>query len=258
MLKKGICPICNRGPRNLTSRHPETRKHICSTCYRKATGKRNPVKRGICPKCKKGPRAVNYLHPKTRQNICYNCYSKIKHRERGLLRVPKKSKKPVVTKRLKRENPYPTRKSVVEALEVRTREDAKKPGRKAKYLNKEAVIAVLEDREIQEEENFPSVLQTTLYHSALRFSIELPIKKNHPVRYYSGDLVKNQNPKDPDICGMVGKVLDSSKKEVRVDFRERGGVTRVYRKWVNLNNITLHARNSLTPVETAKREVVLV
>lgn len=327
MIKNGICPACNQGPRDLKCRHPETKQWICLTCYRKATTM------GTCPECKKEQRVLCYLHPKTKKPICHSCYARIKRRERGLRRVPGLPKKPTepVALRKYRKNPYPTKKSVIEALKARARDGkknnaaalyledaslyrkarkfevelpetkhtrtksttekrAKKPARlhrgyrmpavvpsavaeedveelerKAKYPTKEAVIAVLEGREMQGKENFPSVLQmedTALYRSVQMFEVELPIKENPPVRYYLGDLVMNQNPKDPDIYGKIGRVVESSEKETRVNFKERGRITRVYRKWENLNNITLHIRCSsiiiTLLVKTVKREALLV
>jgi hypothetical protein len=141
----------------------------------------------------------------------------------------------------------------------RRKENAKKPGRKGKYPDKEAVIAPLEGREAQGKENFPSVLQredAALYHAALRFSVELPTKENPPIIYCSGDLVKNR--KDPSLYGKIGEVLGANEKGARVDFKEQGKVIRVYLKWRNLGNITLHRRNPMMSLETAQKEVVPV
>ncbi len=140
-------------------------------------------------------------------------------------------------------------------------EDTRKPRRKLKYPDKEAVIAVLEEREVQGEENFPSVLRLKngfLYSSALKFDVELPMKRHPWVRYYPGDLVLSQNLKAPDIYEKIGKVLESSEKEVRVTFRERGHITRVYRKWENFNNITLYVRSSSVPVGSAEGQTILI
>jgi hypothetical protein len=141
------------------------------------------------------------------------------------------------------------------------RAEKKKPGRKAKYLSKESVIATLENREAQGKENFPSVLcqdDSALYRSVLKFGVELPTKENPPVRYYPWDLVKNQNPKDPSVFGKIGEVLTADDRVVRTSFGERGRIRRIYKKWENLNNITLHARKPLLPMVTAEREVVPV
>ena len=73
MVRHGICPECQKGPRDIHHLHPETRQHICWSCYQKLRGKF-----GICPECQKGPRDIHRLHPETRQHICQNCYRKLR------------------------------------------------------------------------------------------------------------------------------------------------------------------------------------
>jgi hypothetical protein len=73
MGKKGICPVCGKGPKGICYLHPETRENICKACYQKLTGKSRFHKRGICSICRR-EKAIPYLHPKTKQNICDNCY----------------------------------------------------------------------------------------------------------------------------------------------------------------------------------------
>lgn len=160
-------------------------------------------------------------------------------------------------------SPAPAR-TVVPSRSIEEREEnAKKPGREPKYPTRESVIEALETREVQGKENFPSVLgieNVSLYQTALRFEVELPRKENPLTIYFSGDLVRNQNPKDSGIYGKIGTVISNSDKEVsndkevRVDFKEHGDITRVYVKWHNLNNIVLHARNPRRLAEKAKTE----
>jgi hypothetical protein len=321
VIEKGICPECNKGPRDLRCRHPDTQQWICGTCHRRATAM------GICPECKKGPKALCYLHPETRQHICHGCFARIKRRERGPRRVSKKPAKSVAVKKHRR-NLYPTKESVIEALETRTKsgkknnaailysqdatlyrrarkfgvslprsgyartklttrkrveksvrlhethkkrpvilslmteEDAKRlrKGLELKYSTRAAVIRALEDREAQGKNNLSYILRLEdiiLYYSAQMFEVELPIEENHRPRYFLGDWVQNQNLKDPDIYGKIGKVVESSEEETRVNFRERGGVTRVYKRYENLNNIILHVRLSclfLVLLRTAKEK----
>ena len=71
MSKKGICSQCGKGPREIRYLHPETKQHICKTCYQK-------IKKGICSQCGKGPREIRYLHPETKQHICNTCYRNLK------------------------------------------------------------------------------------------------------------------------------------------------------------------------------------
>jgi hypothetical protein len=134
-----------------------------------------------------------------------------------------------------------------------------------RYPDRATIIVALEEREAQGKDNSPSVISREnglLYSSALRIGVELPMKNNPPIRYYPGDLVRNRNPKDPDIFGKIGKVVESNEKEVRVDFKEGKGITRVYRRWENFNHITLHVRYSSIIItlltETAEKESVLV
>ena len=140
-------------------------------------------------------------------------------------------------------------------------EDTRKPRRKLKYPDRKIVIVALEEREVQGKENFPSVLRLEngfLYSLALKFDVELPMKRHPWVRYYPGDLALSQNLKDPDIYGKIGKVLESSEKEVRVTFGEGWQITRVYRKWENFNNITLYIRSFSVPVGTAEGQTILI
>lgn len=336
MLKTGICPRCKKGPRNLTSRDPESGSNICQVCYSKITGKISPMKIGICSECGKGPGKTIYRHPdpEKKRNICPNCYGKFKRLEKNLSApvksLPVKVAKPKVEKTEKRRIKYPDKESVIKALELRVREgkencssnialedmtlckaahkfgvallnkrsqkcettisrseskplrlartpvivpsstpapiirkrkaNAKKPGKKAKYPTREATIEALEFRETQGEENFPSVLgieDVTLYQAVLRFDIELPRKKDPPIRYYLGDLARNQNPKDPYICGKIGKVVGVNERVILVKFNEPGRVIRIYGKWFNLNNITLDTRNPRSLAETPKESRAL-
>ena len=251
-VKRGRCPSCQKEPRIIAFVDPVTRANICRTCYRKAQAKNPelvmsekrlvgrsttsslPVPRraagpkiNICPECDKGPKKLLYRHPETGQNICQACYQ-----------------------RIKRQN---ARKTFRPAPVIRGRkEKAKKPGRKARYPAREAAIEALEAREVQEKENFPNVLgveDSPLYYAALRFGVELPSKKNPPVRYYPEDLVKNQNSKDPDICDKVGKVVSANERVTRVDFSEAGRVIRVYKKWLNINHIVLSVRKTRRSVK---------
>jgi hypothetical protein len=292
--ERGICPSCGEGPRELRYIHPKTRKYICLYCYFSL-----PEKLGICARCGQGPKPLPHRDPKTKERICANCYKKLPerigicsrcgrgpkllpHRDRGTggricsaCYVRSRYKKKREEKRLLAPSepmkPATSHETPVSPVAVRTvepgriisrrREDAKKPGRKARYPTKEVVIATLEDREAQGKENFPGVLQpenAALYCAALRFGVELPTKKNPPNVYYPGDLVENL--KDPSLRGVIGKVLyrfpGTSEDEVRVSFGEPRRVIRFYKKWENLNNITLHARKSAMMVKVAEKEAV--
>ena len=90
MSKVGICPRCNKGPRDIGYHAPETSVGICQTCYFNATGKLRPAKRGICSNCGNGPRKISYIDKATGKNICSTCRLRAK-REEARLSVPTKS-----------------------------------------------------------------------------------------------------------------------------------------------------------------------
>jgi len=77
ICKKGLCPRCGKGPRDLPYLDPKTGKHICNSCYRAVTGKNDKMLIGICPSCRKGPRRIPYLDPDDNsKHICLNCWQK--------------------------------------------------------------------------------------------------------------------------------------------------------------------------------------
>jgi len=189
---------------------------------------------GICPVCHKGPRYLSYRHPDEKgKMICYACYVRLKrYRARGISRLM-----PIIKARKEKTN--------------------KPAGRKLKYPTRESVVEELEARELQGKENFSGILYVEdlpLYWVALNLEIELPENKNPPIKYNPGDLVENQNPKDPRVYKKIGAVVSSSDKEIIVDFKEPGRIRRVYQKWRNLNNIVLHARNPRRLAKEVKRE----
>jgi len=219
--EKRICPGCGKERRDVHYLHPKTKEHICQACYSKVSGKSRPIKIGHCSKCGEGPKRIPY-----RDGVCPVCYRRSKNKQELFL-------------------------------------DSPKPKRKSKYLSREVAIVELEAREARGEKNFPGILQkedVPLYNAARMFGIELPTRKNPPAVYYKGDLVRNQNPKDFDICGKIGEVLGASEKGARVDFgeREQRKIVRVYLKWQNLNNIVLHDRKPMTLMKVATKELVPV
>ena len=160
MVRRGICPVCNNGPKKLVYCHPESREKICPTCYFRITGKSLPVKIGICSECGNGPKKTTYNHPDPEKegNICHNCHSKFKRLEKRLgtpvKSLPVKVARLTVKRSEKRRPKYPDRKSVIKALEARIREG------KENYLNKLA----LEDM--------------TLYRAVHKFEVDLPRKRD--------------------------------------------------------------------------------
>ena len=238
MSKIGICPACDRSAKTLEYRHPETGQIVCYSCYQEAIRK-------ISLKKKQEARREMSLKKKGIQ----------RRRPIGVKRVNEPARLaqiPAIAPSLATVGAGGSNKSIREE-----KENVKEPERKEKYPNRKSVIAALEDRETQGKENFSDILNIDdipLYQAVLEFEVELPKKEDFPVRYYPKDLVKNQNLKDPDICGKIGWVVRSSEKEVVVDFREVTRIVRVYQKWYNLNNIILHARNLRSLAEIAKRE----
>lgn len=282
--RMGTCPKCNKGPKPLLYIDRETRKNICASCYQKIKRREKrllvhlkpikPAKPVPAKKYRKNPyhtkeSVIEALNARTREGKKNNARVLLS-KDASLYR--KALKFGVVLPRAKSNTGKKVKKAAVVAsslVAVRTvksdritgrwEENPKKPGPKPKYPTREEVIADLNVREAEGKDNFPTTLNREdlpLYLAALRFKVDLLTKRNPPTIYYRGDLVKNQ--KDLSLYGKIGNVLTSDKKETRVNFREEGGVVRVYRKWENLNNITLHARNPRMPVETAEREVAPV
>ena len=294
MPKIGICSVCNKGPRKIPYLHPdETGQNICHACYTRIKRYRAkgifsslPVIKVKKDKKSEGRKAkyptkeavIKALEVRTREGK-ENYLGRLAIEDMTLYRavhkfgvnLPKKEsqeRKPTTVRKTSKSarlaksptvvpSPVPVR-AVAPSRSIRERkENAKKPGREPKYPTRESAVEALEIREAQGKENFPSVLgaeDISLYQTALKFEVELPRKENPPTRYFSGDLVKNQNPKDPGICGKIGVAISNSEKEVKVNFKEPGGVRRIYLKWYNLNNIVLHARNPRRLAEKAKTE----
>lgn len=111
MSKVGICPRCNKGPRHINYREPETRAGVCQTCYFNTTGKVRPAKIGICSNCGKGPRQISYIDKATGKNICAACHLRAKCEEARLSvstkSLPASVAEPVVVKPPRRGSKHP-------------------------------------------------------------------------------------------------------------------------------------------------------
>lgn len=287
LAKISICSECGKGPKKTNYRHPDPEKgNICHNCHNKfeRLQKRSsvpirslPVK-VFKPKVEKTEKSrlkypdkesvIKALEDRIKQGKeiypsriaieNMTLYRAIKRFEVVLQKresqgrkptIPKKAKKPVRLAETPVIAPLPAPASTI----IEREENTSKQDIDAKHPTRKATIEDLESREIQEKENFPSVLEiedNLLYQAALRFEVELPNKRNPFIRYYPGDLVRNQNSRDSFMYGKVGKVVSASERVVRVKFTESGdidgkseNVSRIYEKWFSLNNITLHARN---------------
>ena len=275
--KEGICPVCHKGPRKLLYRNPDDKKQeICPACYARITRYRSKgINRSLPqPKLKKEKnttgRKIKYPNKeaveaalKSRTTAGKENYATViavedmtlyrkakefgvsllkKEIQRGKPARVEKASKPAIEKRTN--TPYFVRRQKLTERQEKLR---KKNGRKPKYPTRESVIVILENRKSLDKDNFPSALQkeeSSLYRACSVFEVELPRKGVSYNHYYFGDLVTNQNPKDPGICGEIGKVVYADEKRVKVDFKEAGRITRVYEKWYNLGNIVLHTRNT--------------
>lgn len=262
--KEGICPVCARGPRKLLYHNPDDKKQrICPACYARITRYRSKGIDRSLPQPKKEKnttgRKIKYpdkeavdaaLKSRTaagKENYAtviavedMTLYRKAKEFGVSLLKKEARKEKPAKVKRTN--TAYFTRRPRSPEIQIKPR---KRNGRKLKYATREAAIVVLESRESLGKENCPSILQkedSSLYRACFAFEVELPRRGASYNHYYFGDLVANQNPKDPEIYGRIGRVVYADEKRVKVDFKEAGRIIRVYEKWYNLGNIVLHTR----------------
>lgn len=205
---------------------------------------------GTCSMCNQGPKKVPYYYPKTKKRICPACYKRVTtlgtcpicHQERNLAYLHPETKKPICPTCYKK---AAGKRSLIKEGICSECGDGPKP---IPYRHPETKG----DKDNGNKGN----ICNNCYIKIKRREKNIPL-----VKYYLGDLVRNRNPKDPDVYGRIGKVVESSEKKARVNFGERGHVTRVYRKGENFKNITLYARFFsvlVVLVKAAERETVLV
>lgn len=166
-------------------------------------------KRGICAGCGKGPMIISSVNPRTRKNICRTCWEGSK---------------------------------VGPGIELPSEEGG--AGGKTRYPTVRSAVAALKGRVSRGKEIYPSVLaveKNALYRAAIGLGIELPREEGsrlNPDNLIENNLVVDMNPMSG-VFGRPGKIIGVDGSEARVDFREDGGIIRVYQEGINLHHMVI-------------------